>query len=173
MKFPFYSILLFLLFGFYSCVDNDPNEQSNEMMHKQQANKVSQLEVQNPSDVNHIYVPIYSDIYNKNRGERTFLTATLSVRNTSLRDTLFLTTVDYYDTAGDLVRSYIEEPIYLKPLESLDYVIEESDKAGGTGANFLVGWYANEGVTPLMQAVMVGGLGHRAFSFITEGIDTK
>lgn len=165
--------LLCIVFSFLlllSCIEKNPNKQSNKLIDNQQVNTVSQLGNQNTADEKFMYVPIYSDIYNKNRKERTLLTATLSVRNTSRKDTLFLTTVDYYDTAGKLVRGYLEEPIYLKPLESLDYVIEESDKAGGTGANFLVGWYAHQEMTPLMQAVMLGGLGHRAFSFTTEGI---
>lgn len=167
------SCLLLSSFFFLSCVEDNPNKQSNEMIDNQQVNAVSQLGDRDTTDEQFMYVPIYSDIYNKNRGERTLLTATLSVRNTSRKDTLFLTTVDYYDTAGSLVRGYLDEPIYLRPLESLDYVIEESDKAGGTGANFLVGWYAHTEITPLMQAVMIGGLGHRAFAFTTEGIHVE
>lgn len=118
-----------------------------------------------------VYVPIYSDIYNQTRDSRTLLTATLSIRNTSIQDSLFIRKIDYYNTEGNLVRSYIDEPIYLRPMESIDYVIEQQDKAGGSGANFLIDWYSRKPLHPLFQAVMVGGLGSQAFSFTTEGVE--
>lgn len=118
-----------------------------------------------------VYVPIYSDIYNQTRDSRTLLTATLSIRNTSIGDSLFISKIDYYNTEGDLVRSYIDQPIYLRPMESIDYVIEQQDNAGGSGANFLIDWYSRKPLHPLFQAVMVGGLGSQAFAFTTEGIE--
>lgn len=120
-----------------------------------------------------VYVPIYSDIYNQTRDTRTLLTATLSIRNTSIRDSLFISKINYYNTAGDLVRSYLEQPIYLKPMESIDYVIEQQDTSGGSGANFMIDWYSKKPLQPLFQAVMVGGLGSQAFSFTTEGIEIE
>ncbi|MFC4097089.1 DUF3124 domain-containing protein [Euzebyella saccharophila] len=120
--------------------------------------------------VNEVYVPIYSDIYNQTRDSRTLLTATLSIRNTSSKDSLFINKIDYFNTQGDLVRSYLNNSIYLKPLETIDYVIEEQDKEGGSGANFIIHWYGKSSLNPLFQAVMVGGLGSQAFSFTTEGI---
>ncbi|KKN98350.1 hypothetical protein LCGC14_0148840 [marine sediment metagenome] len=121
--------------------------------------------------VRQVYVPIYSDIYNQTRDSRTLLTATLSIRNTSLKDSLFVSKIDYYNTEGDLVRSYIDSPIYLTPMESIDYVIEQQDTSGGSGANFMINWYSKKHLNPLFQAVMVGGLGAQAFSFTTEGIE--
>ncbi|MGB7394067.1 MAG: DUF3124 domain-containing protein [Pricia sp.] len=120
-----------------------------------------------------VYVPIYSDIYNQTRDSRTLLTATLSIRNTSIRDSLFISKIDYYNTGGDLVRSYLDQPIYLRPMESIDYVIEQQDTSGGSGANFLIDWYAKKKLNPLFQAVMVGGLGAQAFSFTTEGVEVE
>ncbi|WP_339627542.1 DUF3124 domain-containing protein [uncultured Maribacter sp.] len=123
--------------------------------------------------IRQVYVPIYSDIYNQTRDTRTMLTATLSIRNTSIRDSLFVSTIDYYNTQGDLVRSYIDSPIYLKPMESIDYVIEQQDNSGGSGANFLIDWYSKKQLNPLFHAVMVGGLGAQAFSFTTDGIEVE
>ncbi|WKX75346.1 DUF3124 domain-containing protein [Zobellia laminariae] len=101
------------------------------------------------------------------------MTATLSIRNTSLKDSLFITTIDYYNTGGDLVRNYLDQAIYLRPMESIDYVIEQQDTSGGSGANFIIDWYSKRPINPLFQAVMVGGLGAQAFSFTTEGIDVE
>jgi hypothetical protein len=123
--------------------------------------------------IRQVYVPIYSDIYNQTRDTRTMLTATLSIRNTSRRDSLFISTIDYYNTQGDLVRSYIDSSIYLKPMESIDYVIEQQDNSGGSGANFIIDWYSKKQLNPLFQAVMVGGLGAQAFSFTTDGIEVE
>lgn len=121
--------------------------------------------------IRQVYVPIYSDIYNQTRDSRTLLTATLSIRNTSIKDSLFVSKIDYYNTQGDLVRSYIDAPIYLKPMESIDYVIEQQDNSGGSGANFIIDWYSKKRLHPLFQAVMVGGLGAQAFSFTTDGVE--
>ncbi|GAA4272015.1 DUF3124 domain-containing protein [Aquimarina gracilis] len=117
-----------------------------------------------------IYVPIYSDIYNKTKDFRFQLTATLSIRNTSPKDSLFIKNVDYYNTDGNFVRGYIKQPIYLKPLESIEYVIEEEDTAGGSGANFLITWGANKPLVPVFQGVMVGVSGQQGFAFTTDGV---
>ena len=57
-----------------------------------------------------LYVPVYSHIYTGDK-ERPFnLAVTLSIRNTDPRSSLRLTAVDYYDTEGRLVRSYLDAP---------------------------------------------------------------
>ncbi|WP_082422467.1 DUF3124 domain-containing protein [Aquimarina longa] len=43
-----------------------------------------------------------------------------------------------YNTKENFVRSYIKRPIYLKLLESIEYVIEEKNTLGGSRANFLI-----------------------------------
>jgi len=120
-----------------------------------------------------VYVPIYSEIYQRSRDDKTLLTATLSIRNTSETDSLFIGRVDYYNTEGSLVRKYIDQAIYLKPLETIDYVINESDETGGTGANFIITYYKKPNLQPFFQAVMIGGLGNNSFSFTTTGINIE
>ena len=44
----------------------------------------------------------------------------------------------YFDTAGRKVRSLLEKPLRLSPLAATKFVIERSDKTGGSGASFLV-----------------------------------
>lgn len=72
-----------------------------------------------------------------------------------------------------LLRSYLDVSIYLKSPQCPDYVSEKSDKAGETGAHFLVKRLAHTETTPRMQAVLVEGMGHRAFGFTTEKIDIE
>ena len=64
--------------------------------------------------------------------------------------------IDYYNTAGDLVRNYAEHTVLLKPMQSIEYVIEEKDKEGGTGANFVVCWGTNGyHVKPMFQGIII------------------
>ena len=119
-----------------------------------------------------VYVPVYSEIYTKNKSFAYHLTATLSIRNTSKRDSIFIKNVDYYSTEGSLVRKYLQHPIYVKPLETVEYVVREKDTLGGSGAKFLLTWGANKPVKPMFQAVMIGSFNNQVFSFSTNGITT-
>ncbi len=159
-----------LLFCAISCKESNQADQRVDVLEEHTLDRrVNEAIVD--SLMREVYVPIYSDIYNQTRDSRTLLTATLSIRNTSIGDSLFISKIDYYNTEGDLVRSYIDQPIYLRPMESLDYVIEQRDNAGGSGANFLIDWYSRKPLHPLFQAVMVGGLGAQAFSFTADGVE--
>jgi hypothetical protein len=91
-----------------------------------------------------IYVPVYSDIYHMSGEQRFLLTATLSVRNASLTDTVFLGRIDYYDSHGNRSRQYLERPIFLHPLEAAEFVVEHKEDRGGAGASFLVEWRARK-----------------------------
>lgn len=118
-----------------------------------------------------VYIPIYSDIYIYS-GERTFpLTATLSVRNTSFTDTMFVGKVDYYDSEGALTKEYLDSPIYIGPMETVEFVVTSEENHGGVGANFIVDW-GTRSVTknPVIQAVMIGDSNQQGISFVTEGI---
>ncbi|WP_179022490.1 DUF3124 domain-containing protein [Winogradskyella forsetii] len=117
-----------------------------------------------------VYVPVYSNIYQRTRNDRTSLTSTLSIHNISETDTLFITRIDYFNTEGKLVEKYLESPIYVNTFETIEYVVSEADNSGGSGANFVIEWYGDKKLNPLFQAVMIGGLGNKTFSFTTEGI---
>jgi hypothetical protein len=117
-----------------------------------------------------IYVPIYSDIYVNANNPDNLLAATLSIRNTSIRDSLYVSLINYYDTEGRLVRSYLSNPIVLGPMASIDYVIEREDQSGGSGANFLLALSGgNKKMRPIIQAVMIGSDGNKGIGFTTDG----
>jgi len=116
-----------------------------------------------------LYVPIYSDIYVDYANQSLLLSASLSIRNTSLNDSLFISIIDYYDTNGKLVRNYIDKPIVLGPMATVNYVVEREDTAGGHGANFIVNLSSENGnIKPLVQAIMIGMSGNKGFSFLTD-----
>jgi hypothetical protein len=119
-----------------------------------------------------IYVPIYSHVYFQNQSRRLNLTATLSIRNTDSVHAITVTAVRYYDTHGALVRSYVEHPVQLAALATSEFIIEERDSQGGSGANFIVEWTANVRVTePVVEAVMVNSSLGVGFAFISPGRD--
>lgn len=120
-------------------------------------------------DGNKVYVPCYSHIRVAD-GRLYNLAINLSIRNTSQSETMRLTLVDFYDSAGALVKHHADEAIVLKPLETVDFYISEKDAAGGVGANFIVEWDKSPTLsTPIIEAVMVGTGGGQGISFVSKG----
>lgn len=116
-----------------------------------------------------VYVPVYSEIL-LSRDSRWQLAATLSIRNTDPDQSIVVHNVDYYDTAGKLIASYVDEPRRLKAMATTTLLVPQSDTRGGTGANFLVRWNAEEGVNePILEVVMAGVTGTQSFSFVRAG----
>jgi hypothetical protein len=155
---------------FVACDVPDPNKNVEGQDELKSLEIDRQLDKKDMSFFDVIYVPIYSDIYIDIQNQSSLLAATLSIRNTSFQDSLFLTKIDYYDTSGLKVRSYLDNPISLPPMGTVNYVIEKDDDTGGPGANFIVELNAkNEDVKPLIQAVMIGENGNKGFAFSTDG----
>jgi len=118
-----------------------------------------------------VYIPIYSDIYYVDSKHTFSLTATLSIRNTSFKDSIYVFAIDYYNSGGEKVRRYNESTLLVKPMESVEFVVENKDDTGGVGANFVVEWGAKpEAQRPYFQGVMIGTTGQQGISFTTEGI---
>jgi hypothetical protein len=68
------------------------------------------------------------------------------------------------------MKSYLTQPITLKPMASTRFIVKESDSKGGSGANFLVEWRAETEVNePIMEGVMIGAAGQQGISFISRG----
>ena len=167
--YTFLTLFSLIVFGACEPVSQNVNKEGEDIL------KTHELEVPLPSIKtafqDTIYVPIYSDIYSESKNGRFLLTATLSIRNTSMSDSIFLEEIDYYDTAGNMVRKYNDKTLFLKPLESIDYVVDEDDKSGGSGANFIIIWSAkNSNVKPIFEAVMISTKGQQGISFTSTGI---
>ena len=116
------------------------------------------------------YLSVYSHIYTLTEEKITDLTATISMRNTSMTDTLYVFKAEYFDTNGKSVRNYITQPIFIAPMETAEIVIEQKDNAGGSGANFIFDWKIKAGAPePLFEAVMISTAGGQGLSFTTQG----
>jgi len=117
-----------------------------------------------------IYVPVYSHIYYENQKEVLYLSATLSIRNTDLSNPIIITSVRYYNTEGKLIKQYLERPVELSPLASMDFIVERTDTSGGSGANFIVEWIAEKDVSkPVVEAVMISAASNQGISFVSPG----
>jgi hypothetical protein len=116
-----------------------------------------------------VYVPAYSHIYSRG-GEAFLLEITLSVRNTDPQRSIRIDRVRYYDTSGRPIRELTEAPLLLGPLQTASYLVEKRDVEGGSGANFIVDWSADDRVNPpILEAVMVGVDKTHNLSFTSRG----
>jgi hypothetical protein len=108
-----------------------------------------------------VYVPVYSHIYHFNSKDDVInLSATLSIRNTDLTNSIIITAVRYY----------IKTPSELRSMASTDFLVESDDTSGGIGANFLVEWVSEQAVfEPVIEAVMISTVSTQGISFLSPG----
>ena len=117
-----------------------------------------------------VYVPVYSHIYAEG-GKPILLEATLSIRNTDHNHEITITSVNYYDTKGSLIKNYLEKSVLLKPLATAEFLVPQKEIEGGSGANFIVEWVSVKKVNqPVIEAVMVGSEGQAKISFVRSGV---
>lgn len=113
-----------------------------------------------------LYVPAYSHIYIRNAERSMNLATTLSIRNASQDSPILISAVEYYDSSGNHVRSYLDSTRTLDPLASTHVVVEMGDIRGGVGANFIVRWHAENPVhPPIVESVMITTASTQGISF--------
>jgi len=117
------------------------------------------------------YLSVYSQIYSMTEHRTHNLTATISMRNTNRFDTIFIQKAEYYNTKGALIRTYFDKPIFIDPMETVEIIINQIDREGGSGANFIFEWKIKPGLNePFFESVMISTSGQQGISFITQGI---
>ena len=115
-----------------------------------------------------LYVPAYSEVYSANQELTLNMTVTLSIRNTNADKPIFISSVQYFDTDGQLVTEYVETTLRLAPMATTEYVIAQRDDRGGTGANFIVSWGAGEPVyEPVVETVMISISGTQGLALLS------
>jgi hypothetical protein len=121
-----------------------------------------------------VYVPAYSNVFSGPKRLPFQLATTLSVRNTDLSAPLRITSIDYHDSNGKLVRRYLGKALALSPLASTYVHIEEKDVSGGFGANFIVRWDADRVINaPIIECVMIGATSGQGISFVSPGQEIR
>ncbi|PWI31298.1 hypothetical protein DI383_01095 [Flavobacteriaceae bacterium LYZ1037] len=151
-----------------SCQENNRTEDINPINWK---NRSVNLPKNDSLAQGKSYLSVYSEIYSITEHRTIALTVTVSLRNVSVTEPVYLLEASYYNTKGDLIRTYFENPILLKPLETIEIVIDEKDSHGGSGANFVFDWALKPNShEPVFDAVMISTSGQQGISFTTQGI---
>ncbi len=161
----YFALVVFL----YSCTNADPNFKKENIL------DVNQLE-KGSIDLSYrdtIYLPMYTEIYMEEDTWKLGLTPTISIRNTSLKDTIYIEEIDHYNSQGGLVHQYHDKILFLGPLQSIEYVVaeRESETEAMIGGSFIIIWGANSlKVKPIFQGIMISSHGPQGISFLTEGV---
>lgn len=120
---------------------------------------------------NNVYVPVYSHVYSKG-GKPVLLESTLSFRNTSAENSIILNSVNYYASNGQKIKEYLSSMVQIAPLATVEFLVEEMNIEGGSGANFIVKWSAEGAVSePVIEAVMVSADSNQSFAFKSRGVN--
>lgn len=115
-----------------------------------------------------LYMPVYSNIPYSSKHQFD-LSAFLAIHNTDLKNKIKITKIDFFNTDGKLVKSFISSDKQINPLSTMIITIPESDQ-NGTGANFLVEWIADKQVNePLIESVMKDLSGNKGLAFLSTG----
>ena len=87
------------------------------------------------------YLSVYSEVYSETEHRTHNLTSTISMRNTNLKDTIYINKAEYFDTKGSPIRTYFDLPIHIKPNSH----------------------------EPYFEGVMISTSGQQGLSFTTQG----
>ena len=160
-----------LLFAFLILLSCQEKPVSEEVTPVNWNKRMANLTASDSLQTGVTYLSVYSQIYSRSEHRTHDLTATVSLRNISSEDAIFVTRAQFFDTAGKLIRTYFDQPIFISPLETVEIVIQEVDNEGGTGGNFIFEWAVNPGTPePFFEAVMISTSGQQGISFTTQGI---
>jgi hypothetical protein len=115
-----------------------------------------------------LYMPIYSNIPFQEK-QHYDLSAFLAIHNTDLKNQIKVTKVDFFNAEGKVVKNFISSEQQIKPLATMIFAIHKKDQSG-TGANFLVEWFADQPVNePLIESIMKDLSGNLGLSFLSTG----
>lgn len=126
-----------------------------------------------------LYLPIYSHMLYGNLGKSgkasyVLLSALVSIRNTDTKRPMRVLSARYYDTHGKLLGERVATPVVLPPLGTLELFVELNDASGGSGANFVVKWDAEQAISPpLVESLHANMDGGKAVIFMTQSVPVQ
>lgn len=116
------------------------------------------------------FIPLHSTLLGQGGVTRLNFSGALSIHNSSATNVLAVEKIEYRNGAGQLIESYLNDPVYLKPYASLQVLIAQDDVRGGTGASFTVDWSTAEGSDePLIEAIMTAFTGPHSYAILSPG----
>ncbi|MBI5250892.1 MAG: DUF3124 domain-containing protein [Desulfomonile tiedjei] len=117
-----------------------------------------------------IYVPAYSYVRIGERAHQFELAVNLCIRNTDTTRAITILSVDYHAANGRILKRYLDKPVELKSLASMDFYQEPSDISGGLAPSFIIKWKSVNRVSePIAEAAMVGDRSGLGVSFMSVG----
>jgi len=115
-----------------------------------------------------LYMPVYSNIPFLEK-KLYDISAFLAIHNTDLEKQIKVTKVDFFNTDGKLIKSFVSSPQQINPLATMIFSVPQKDQSG-TGANFLVEWMADQPVNePLIESIMKDLSGNKGLAFLSYG----
>lgn len=123
-----------------------------------------------------LYLPIYSHMLYGNIGKsgkasNAMLSALVSIRNTDGKRPLRIQSARYFDTHGKMLSERVPSPITIQPYGTLEIFIDLNDSAGGSGANFVIRWEADQPINPpLVESLHANMDGGKAVIFMTQAV---
>jgi len=123
-----------------------------------------------------LYLPIYSHMLYGNLGKSgkasyVLLSALVSIRNSDSKRPIRILSAKYFDTHGTLLGERVPAPAIVPPLGTLELFVELNDASGGSGANFIVKWDAEQLVNPpLVESLHANMDGGKAVIFMTQSV---
>lgn len=133
-------------------------------------------EMRLPNKGGALYLPVYSHMLYGNLGKSgkassVLLSTLVSIRNTDGKRALRVTSARYYDTHGTLLGERVTTPVVLPPFGTLEIFVDLNDASGGSGANFLVRWEAEQPINPpLVEGLHANMDGGKAVIFMTQAL---
>jgi hypothetical protein len=124
----------------------------------------------------HLYLPIYAyiqygDLDRSGSARQLQVSALVSIHNTDPAKPIKLLSARYFATDGKFLRDFVASPRVLKPMETMEFLVERREVAGGSGSNFVIQWEAAAPVSPpLAQALHVEVQTNRAIVFTTDAV---
>jgi hypothetical protein len=126
-----------------------------------------------------LYLPIYSHMLYGNLGRSknassVLLSALVSIRNTDTKRPLRILSARYFDTHGKQLGERVPTPVVLPPLGTLELFVELNDASGGSGANFIIKWDAEQPINPpLVESLHANMDGGKAVIFMTQSVPVE
>jgi hypothetical protein len=123
-----------------------------------------------------LYLPIYSHMLYGNLGRSggassVLLSALVSIRNTDAKRPLRILSARYFDTHGKSLNERVPSPVLLPPLGTHELFVELNDASGGSGANFIIKWEAEQPISPpLVEALHANMDSGKAVIFMTQSV---
>lgn len=117
-----------------------------------------------------LYLPVYSNVPYQLDTLKFDMSAFVAVHNTDLYKNIYLSKVLYFNQEGRLVDDFLPDgKLPIQPLATKDFYIPYEDQSG-TGANFLIEWYADTLVNePLIESVTICVKPNNSVAFLSQG----